>query len=58
MVPGLSVDQNVAIAWMMALFWGFAWPWLLIAMHKKPLRGLVERVITDVDGQALEGHSH
>jgi hypothetical protein len=58
MVPGLSVEQNVAIAWMMVLFWGFAWPWLLIALHKKPLRGLVERVITDVDGQASEGHRH
>lgn len=25
-IPGLSTDQNVAIGWVMVLFWGFAWP--------------------------------
>jgi len=33
---GLSPDQNVAIAWGMALFWGFGWPWILIPLHKRP----------------------
>ncbi|OFW26185.1 MAG: hypothetical protein A3H97_15650 [Acidobacteria bacterium RIFCSPLOWO2_02_FULL_65_29] len=51
MLPGLSVDQNLLIAWFMVLFWGFAWPWLLIPMHKRPLRGLVERLIAEVDAQ-------
>src|SRR5947209_7956181 len=32
--PGLSTDQNMAIAWAMAVFWGFIWPWILIALHK------------------------
>jgi hypothetical protein len=50
--PGLSLDQNVAIAWAMALFWGFAWPWILIAMHKGPLRRLMERLIDEVDAEA------
>jgi len=52
MIPGLSVDQNLMILWAMVLFWGFAWPWLLILLHKGPLRRLVKRLITEVDGQA------
>jgi len=51
-VPGLSLDQNVALTWAMALFWGFAWPWILIAMYKGPLRRLVERLIDEVDAEA------
>ena len=46
---GLSPDQNVAIAWSMALFWGFAYPWILVAMHKKPLRRLMDSLIAEVD---------
>ena len=52
MVPGLSVDQNLMIVWAMVLFWGFVWPWLLILLHKRPLRRLVTRLITQVDEQA------
>jgi len=54
-VPGLSLDQNVAIAWVMALFWGFAWPWILIAFHKGPLRRLMEQIIAEVDVEAAGG---
>lgn len=50
---GLSADQNVAIAWGMALFWAFAWPWILIALHKRPLRRLMERLIAEVDATAV-----
>jgi hypothetical protein len=50
MIPGLSVDQNLKFAWGMVLFWGFAWPWLLIALHRRPLRRLIERLIGEVDG--------
>jgi hypothetical protein len=59
MLPGLSLGQNVALAWLMAVFWGFVWPWLMIPMHKKPLRGLVARLIADVDANAqasADGH--
>jgi hypothetical protein len=45
----LSIDQNVAIAWAMALFWGFAWPWILIALHRQPLTRLIDRIIAEVD---------
>ena len=53
-LPGLSTEQNVAIGWAMALFWGFVWPWVLIALHKRPLRRLMEQIIAEVDAAALE----
>jgi len=52
MVPGLSTEQNVLVAWASVLFWGFLWPWLLILLHKRPLRRLVERLISEVDAGA------
>lgn len=51
-IPGLSLDQNVIAAWVMASFGGFAWPWILIAMHRRPLRRLLERIIAEVDASA------
>jgi hypothetical protein len=48
--PGLSVDGALALAWGMVVFWGFAWPWILINLHKGPLRGLMARIIAEVDG--------
>lgn len=51
MIPGLSVDQNLQVAWSLFVFWGFVFPWFLIAMHKRPLRRLVERLIADVDSK-------
>jgi hypothetical protein len=56
-LPGLSLDQNVGVAWAMALVWGFAWPWCLIALHKRPLRRLVERLIGEVDARAAGARS-
>jgi hypothetical protein len=55
MLPGLSDDQNLLLAWLMVIFWGFVWPWLLVPMHKRPLRGLVVRLITEVDAKATLG---
>jgi hypothetical protein len=54
MVPGLSVDQNLAVAWGMVLFWGFLWPWLLVSLHKPSLRRLVARLVAEVDAET--GH--
>jgi len=31
----------------------FVWLWLLIALHKRPLRRLVERIIREADAQAI-----
>jgi len=50
--PGLSIDQNVILAWVMVLFWGFVWPWLLVALHKRPLHRLVARIVAEVDASA------
>ncbi len=49
MVPGLSVEQHLLIAWLMVLFWGFLWPWVLVMLHKSPLRRLMARLIAEVD---------
>jgi hypothetical protein len=56
MVRSLSVEQNLLIVWLMVLFWGFIWPWLLISLHKRPLRGLVTRLIAEVDAEAAASH--
>lgn len=54
LVPWLSLDQNVAIGWGMVFFWGFAWPWILTALHRRPLRRLMSRLIAEVDGAAAQ----
>jgi hypothetical protein len=52
LIPGLDTDQHVAIAWSMVAFWGFVWPWILVGLHKRPLRKLMERLISEVDQSA------
>ena len=54
-IPGLSMEQNVAIAWAMAFFWGFVWPWILIALHKRPVGRLMEQLIAEVDAVSMTG---
>ena len=49
MLPGLTVEQNVFLLWLFILFWGFVWPWLLVALHKRPLHALVRRLVEAVD---------
>jgi hypothetical protein len=51
-LPGLSLDQNVAVAWALAIFWGFVWPWVLILSRQRGLRRLTERLIAEVDAAA------
>jgi hypothetical protein len=53
-IPGLSTDQNVAIGWAMVLVWGFAWPWILIALHKRPLHRLMDQIVAEVDAAAMQ----
>ena len=50
--PVLSLDQNVVLAWALALFWGLAWPWILIALNRRPLRRLIDGLISEVDAAA------
>ena len=49
MVNGVSVERHVVFAWAMVVFWGFVWPWLLIALHKRQVRRLLDRLIAEVD---------
>jgi len=57
MIPGLSSDESLLLAWVMVVFWGFVWPWLLISLHKAPLRRFVTRLIAEVDvGPASPAH--
>lgn len=44
--------QGVLIAWAMVVFWGFVWPWLLIALHKPALHRLMGRIIGEMDAAA------
>jgi hypothetical protein len=53
-LPGLSIDQNLRVAWAMALFWGFAWPWILVALHKRSLRRLLARIVAEVDASVAK----
>ncbi len=32
------------IFWAMVIFWGFVWPWVLVAMHKRPAARALERL--------------
>ena len=52
LIPGLTVEQNLAIAFAMAAFWGFVWPWILVAKHKQPLREGLTRLIAESDAAA------
>ena len=49
MIPGLSVELNLVLLWAFVLFWGFAWPWILVALHRRPLHSLVQRLVAAVD---------
>jgi hypothetical protein len=55
MIPGLSVDHTLVVAWAMVVFWGFLWPWVLIVLHKPALRQLVRRLVAEVDAQGRAG---
>ena len=49
MLWGLSVDQNIILLWAFIVFWGFIWPWILVALHKRSLHALVKRLVAAVD---------
>jgi len=52
MIPGFSIEQNLMIGWLMVLFWGFIWPWILISLHKRPLHRLIACLVAEVDAKA------
>jgi hypothetical protein len=42
----------MTLLWAFLIFWGFVWPWMLVVLHQRPLRALVERLVTAVDESA------
>lgn len=37
------------ILWVMVIFWGFLWPWILVALHKRPAARALERLFAEVN---------
>jgi len=37
------------IFWAMLIFWGFVWPWILVAIHKRPAARALERLFAEVN---------
>ena len=52
-IQGVSVRVNVAIAWGLAIFFGFVWPWLLIFIHRGQVRHAMQTLIAEVDRVAM-----
>ncbi len=38
------------IFWVMVVFWGFVWPWILVALHKRPAAKALEHLLDEVNG--------
>lgn len=45
----VEVDRSPVMAWSMLGFWGLAWPWILIAMHKPNVRKCLVRIMDEVN---------
>lgn len=56
-IPGLSVKQTLMFAWGNLIFWSVLWPWVLISLHKRPLRRLLARIVDEVDQQVTPEQS-
>jgi len=52
-IPGASTGLNVAVAWGIAIFFGFVWPWLLILFHRGQIRNAMRTLIAEVDRVAM-----
>ena len=52
-IPGLTITQNLYLAWANIIFWGFVWPWILVELHKRPLRKLLAKTIAEIDEIAV-----
>jgi hypothetical protein len=50
-IASLSVNQTLLFAWSNLIFWSVIWPWVLISLHKRPLRRLLARIVDEVDQQ-------
>ena len=46
---GLNQAVGLAIYWGSIIGWGILWPWVLIGLHKSPVRKFLLRIISEVD---------
>lgn len=37
------------VFWIMVVFWGFIWPWILVALQKRPAARFLERLFDEVN---------
>lgn len=42
-----ATSVGAAVFWGNVLFWGFAWPWILTALHKRPAARCLERILRE-----------
>jgi len=48
-ISGIAGEGPVhaSLFWASVGFWGFAWPWILTALHKKPAARCLERILRE-----------
>jgi hypothetical protein len=58
LMPGMRSDVaayqgGAVVFWGSVAFWGFFWPWLLIALHKPFAERSLNQVLAEIDSQAV-----
>ncbi|NQT84903.1 hypothetical protein HQ563_17940 [bacterium] len=48
-IYGAHRSAAKTIFWVMLIFWGFVWPWILVAIHKRPAAKALERLFEKVN---------
>jgi len=46
---GAPYSGAKTLFWVMVIFWGFVWPWILVALHKRPAARALERLFAEVN---------
>jgi hypothetical protein len=46
---GARYSAAKTVFWVIIIFWGFVWPWILVAIHKKPAARALERLFAEVN---------
>ena len=49
----MNADRMPILKWTMLGFFGFAWPWILVAMHKRPVRRCLVGILDEVNGSGI-----
>jgi len=46
---GAGQSAANTIFWIVVFFWGFVWPWILVAIHRRPATRALERLLAAVN---------